>query len=305
MSKPALVNQHILKRVTVPINSLDITELGERHIAGALALSEEAHWNQVEADWRMMMSAGNAIGMVDPEGRLVASAMTLPYGDRFGWISMVLVTADWQKKGVATRLLRSCIERLESLNLTPVLDATQEGENVYRPLGFMPKFGIQRWHHEAVENITLENASEHDLAPVTEAAVFRNDANIFGGDRRVVLASLVARSTAFSCLDEDYGGYLLGRDGRVATQIGPIFTNNSASALAMLDHALAKISGPVFIDACNHQLDFVARLESYGFTPQRPFLRMAKGQGGHRNEVEHMDIGEPAKMFATAGPELG
>ena len=69
-----------------PTEHLSVIELDARHLAGALLLSKEAHWNQVEADWRMMMAAGTAIGMVAPDGRLVASALTLPHGDQFGWV---------------------------------------------------------------------------------------------------------------------------------------------------------------------------------------------------------------------------
>jgi len=241
-----------------------------------------------------MMKAGNAIGMEAPGGRLVASALALPYGNSFGWISMVLVTADWRKKGLATRLLQSCIEQLESSGLTPVLDATPAGENVYRPLGFLPHFGFQRWEHDAVETVNVQTQPHDD---VTVDDISWIDGQVFGGARPAVLESLTARSSRFSCSDKTSDGYLLGRDGRVASQIGPIFTSDTASALIMLDHALAKLRGRVFIDACDHQSEFITRLKQYGFKPQRPFLRMAKD----RKEC----FGDPAKMFAMAGPELG
>ena len=75
---------------------------------------------------------------------------------------MVLVTKEWQKRGFATRLLQTCIERLEENGLVPVLDATPAGENVYRPLGFIPHFSFQRWEHDAVETINTAGAGgEH------------------------------------------------------------------------------------------------------------------------------------------------
>ena len=280
-----------------PTDTLDIIDLEARHIPGARLLSEEAHWNQIEADWRMMMNAGNAIGMEAPDGRLVASALTLPYGAELGWISMVLVTRDWQKKGLASRLLGTCIEILEAKGLVPVLDATPAGENVYRPLGFVPHFSFQRWERDAVESVKIRGAAgeRFDAAPLEP--VIDRDVAIFGGDRRPVIESLVARSQEFSCLDKACNGFLLGRDGRVASQIGPIFADDEDRAVAMLDHALAKVTGRVFIDACDHQSGFTDRLKDYGFKPQRPFLRMAKG----RAEC----FGVPSSMFAMAGPELG
>lgn len=277
-----------------PTETLDIIRLEPRHLHGALALSEEAHWNQVEADWRMMMTAGQAIGIEAPDGRLIASALTLPYGTRFGWVSMVLVTSAWRQKGLATRLLQTCIDTLEGTGLIPVLDATPAGENVYRPMGFDPHFSFQRWQHSGVENIAMEVVNVDEGSTAEPDFVERYDAEVFGGDRPLVLQSLLARSTGFNCRDD---GFLLGRSGRVATQIGPIFATDSECGLAMLDRALLRLRGPVFVDACDHQPEFIARLEELGFTPQRPFLRMAKGRAE--------SFGKSVNMFAMAGPELG
>jgi GNAT superfamily N-acetyltransferase len=284
----------------VPTEALDIIDLKTRHLAGALALSREAHWNQVEIDWSMMFAAGNAIGIEDSQGRLIASALTLPYGDRFGWISMVLVTADRQKQGLATRLLKTCIERLEDQGLVAVLDATAAGENVYRPLGFLPQFGFQRWEHEAVQNISLKPADVTGVQNIRRgdaAKLIGIDAAVFGGDRQIIVENLIERSANFACMSDDQSGFAVGRNGRVATQIGPISAKSSATAVTMLNHALKALTGPVFIDACDHQEAFAARLQEIGFRPQRPFLRMAKGTAE--------SFGAPDNMFAMAGPELG
>lgn len=286
--------------MTVPTEARDIIDLEARHLAGALVLSREAHWNQVEADWSMMVTAGNAIGIENSEGRLIASALTLPYGDRFGWISMVLVTADWRKQGLATRLLNTCIERLEDQGLVPVLDATPTGEGVYRPLGFLPQFGFQRWEHEAVQNISLKQADVpgvRNIRRADTAKLIDIDAAVFGAERQVVVENLIGRSADFACMSDDQSGFAVGRNGRVATQIGPISANSSATAIKTLNHALKALTGPVFIDACDHQEEFVARLQEFGFRPQRPFSRMAKGTAE--------SFGAPDKMFAMAGPELG
>ena len=105
------------------------------------------------------------------------------------------------------------------------------------------------------------------------------------------------RSSEFTAVAENNGGFLLGRNGRTATQIGPISANSPKTAISLLNQALTRLSGTVFIDACTHQIKFIAQLEKYGFRRQRPFLRMAKG---YTNK-----FGQPEKMFAMAGPELG
>jgi hypothetical protein len=255
----------------------------------------------VADDWAMMITAGEAIGFQDASGRLIASALTLPYGDQFGWISMVIVTQLRQKQGLATRLLNSCIQRLEDKHLVPLLDATPAGENVYRPLGFLPHFGFERWEHEAVENVSQTATQRIIKTGMLEifdpSEIIETDRKIFGGDRRTIIESLIERSSKFAAVAENNGGFLLGRDGRTATHIGPISANSPKTAIALLNHALTRLSGTVFIDACSHQIKFIAQLEKYGFRRQRPFLRMAKGSTNK--------LGQPEKMFAMAGPELG
>ena len=294
-------NQPTSKLETVPTNNLDIIRLDDRFLAEALALSNEANWNQVADDWAMMITAGEAIGFQDTSGRLIASALTLPYGNQFGWISMVIVTQSWQKQGLATRLLNSCIQRLEDKNLVPLLDATPAGENVYRPLGFLPHFGFERWEHEAVQKISQTTIQRNNKSGLLEkfnpSEIIEKDRNIFGGDRRTIIKSLIERSSDFSTVAENDGGFLLGRDGRTATHIGPISANSPKTAISLLNQALTRLSGTVFIDACTHQIKFIAQLEKYGFRRQRPFLRMAKGYTNI--------FGQPEKMFAMAGPELG
>lgn len=56
----------------MPTEALDIIDLEARHLAGALALSREAHWNQVETDWSMMGAAGDAIGIENSQGPVKA-----------------------------------------------------------------------------------------------------------------------------------------------------------------------------------------------------------------------------------------
>ena len=47
---------------------------------------------------------------VRAQGRVIATAATLPYG-ACAWISMVLVAGTHRRRGLATRLLHRCIAR--------------------------------------------------------------------------------------------------------------------------------------------------------------------------------------------------
>src|SRR3978361_367084 len=124
-------------------DQLGIIELGPDDAMAGLALSTEAHWNQNEADWRFFLGKGTVFGLRD--GReLVATAALLPYSAGHAWISMVLVTASWRRRGVATRLIDTCVSTAKKLDLTTWLDATPDGATVYGPLGFTPTLQVRR-----------------------------------------------------------------------------------------------------------------------------------------------------------------
>ena len=85
------------------------SQLGVGDAQAGLVLSTEAHWNQNEADWRFFLSQGVVFGVRDG-ARLVATAALLPYSAGNAWISMVLVTADFRRRGIATKLVDACLD---------------------------------------------------------------------------------------------------------------------------------------------------------------------------------------------------
>src|ERR1700744_6806309 len=127
----------------VDTEPIPIVELGVADAKAGLALSTEAHWNQNEADWRFFLDQGVVFG-VRHGTRLVATAALLPYSSGNAWISMVLVTADWRRRGIATRLVDACLNAATKRGLTTWLDVTPAGANVYGPLGFTPTLQLRR-----------------------------------------------------------------------------------------------------------------------------------------------------------------
>src|SRR4029078_1535265 len=104
-----------------------IIELGVEDAQAGLALSTEAHWNQNEADWRFFLTQGTVLGVRDDGGHLIASAALLPYSSGNAWISMVLVTANWRRRGLATRLVDACLAAAAKQGFVTQLAATPAG----------------------------------------------------------------------------------------------------------------------------------------------------------------------------------
>lgn len=272
-------------------------------IASAQRLVVEASWNQLPADWEAFLALGKVLKVCSTDGGLDATAANLPYAGGFGWISMVLVARARQRQGLATALLTRCIESLRSQGLVSVLDATPAGREVYRRLGFVDGWAISRWHRgAAAPQVSTPVASRvrpmllHDLP-----AVAALDAAAFGCTRPLLLNRLYSRSEAFACLATDASGapcgILLGRDGRNATQFGPLVAPDEETAIALIDHALARNPGPVMIDVLDRHAHVARALEVRGFTIQRPFTRMTLDRA--------TPFGDDRLMMAIAGPELG
>jgi GNAT superfamily N-acetyltransferase len=265
-------------------------------------LSVEPNWDQTTADWRLMITRAHARGDaalgVEAEGTLVASAMTLGYGDRFGWVSMVLVTAAWRRQGVAKRLLGQCIDSLRGRGLVPVLDATPAGRSVYLPLGFVDRYGLSRMVAAAPRLAPSGRSRAATAADLP--AILAYDATVFGGDRADILRDLLARSGERARLIErgsGIAGFALGRPGRTAWHVGPVIAEDAAAAQALFADALAGCAGKAMSDIASDQRDLRTALEAAGFTEERPYGRMTQGP---------LDpFGDPARLYAAAGPELG
>jgi len=271
------------------IDDLMIVQLCPEDAAGGLALSSEAHWNQNEADWSFFLSTATVFGVRGPDDRLVATAALMPYGAGDAWISMVLVTASWRRRGLATRLVDECLKKAGSLGLTCWLDATPAGAAVYGPLGFTPTIQLRR--------LRLDRPPAMTGAPLPEGKLgdfITCDISAMGFDRRTLLEELAGRTG--SRLVSNGDALALVRDGRTARHIGPVFADNAAHALRMVSDIAASETGPLVLDAVTTQHAFLAGLEENGWRVERPFQRMRFGRATG-------DGDEPP--FAVTGPEYG
>ncbi|HEV2627630.1 MAG TPA: GNAT family N-acetyltransferase [Pseudolabrys sp.] len=279
-------------------------ELSESDLAAAMALSQEAGWNQTAADWRLFLELGHVVGLTRSSGALIATAATLPHGGGFGWISMVLVTASERRRGLARWLLRRCMDDLIAKKLVPVLDATPAGRMVYLGLGFNDCWAMRRAVAQQVRSSSQRGAQEGaTIRPIAEedwSAIIALDTDVFGADRSRLLRRLAARLPAAALVAERHGrvvGFLLGRDGRTMNQLGPLAAGDESVAGALLSHALHTISAPLAIDLPDRHSRLGEWLSTLGFKIERPLTRMVYGRSHAFDDT--------ARLFAIAGPELG
>jgi GNAT superfamily N-acetyltransferase len=288
--------------------STDTTEhaLSDRHLAGCLALSRSAHWNQNEADWRVMLAIGRGWGITLGDGTLAASTIVLPYGGKFAWVSMVLVLPEQRRKGYATQLLKRALRENGAAGLTSILDATPAGHAVYIQEGFQDRWGFKRFSLPNPATGFMPVADVRPLLPKDWPAVLSLDLRAFGAGRERLLRNLAGRLPPAALVAERDGklaGFVLGREGREANQVGPLIAQDEETALVLLNAALSGVRAPVYVDIADHAPGLQAWAQDRGFAFQRPFTRMVHParDGADPGPAP----GEAPLVFCPAGPELG
>jgi ribosomal protein S18 acetylase RimI-like enzyme len=282
---------------------LRIERLEPRHAEGVAPLSVEAGWNQIAADWRLMIELGRAFGVRDAGGTWVASALVLPLGPAISWISMVLVTAPARRRGLGTRLLNRCLAAVEESGTAAGLDATELGRPVYLPLGFRDVYPLSRWRLEAgprrpadaPPGVRVRPAEAQDLPRIIACDGARS-----GFARGTILEHLLSRAPELARVaersDGRLAGYALGRNGHAAMHIGPVVADDEAIGLSLLSSAVAQAEQRVILDVPDRHQRVRQWLTTLGGSAPRTFMRMLCGACPAAEDA--------ACVFALAGPEL-
>ena len=264
----------------------------------------QSKWNQTQQDWGVFFRHGSIAVVRDNRGTIVASGAVLPMnagtapngvpqGASACWISMILVDPAHRGRGLGMRVFDHNLRQVEAAGMIAMLDATPQGESLYRHFGFEPVWRLTRWRREARAAGSVLARAPH---PATETLAAL-DTRALGFSRGGLLAELTGR--ADSQFWQCSGGFALRRAGRVAQHIGPLLATSCEVARELLHQALKGVETPVLVDSPNAQNDFSKALREADFAPERGFARMALAAG--RRPVPQ---GEPALIHAIAGPEF-
>lgn len=268
-----------------------------------MELKNLAGWNQTPKDWAGYLEyAPEGCYVAEVRGRPAGTATSIQYGERFGWIGMVLVHPDLRRFGIGTKLLRHAIEQLQRRGVACVkLDATPMGRAVYVPLGFKDEYEVSRYEGSAPAEVEATSAAVQFMTERDLPDVARFDAPIFGAERGAVLRSMSQRNPEFCFVlrgADGIRGYLIARSGLNAVQLGPWLARDLAGADELLRAFLRRVPGRrVFVDVPHPNAAGIALVERIGFTVQRGYSRMHLGENRYP--------GRPAEVFGTSSPEKG
>jgi len=266
-----------------------LRNLNNNDLAAALELSTLAGWNQTADDWRMLLELApdGCFGM-EVGGHVVVSATLVCYGDRLGWIGMVLTHPEFRHQGFAKQLFEHVLAIADSLGVkTFKLDATDQGQHLYESYGFKSEQAIERWFRPGSLDREISEPS------VEFTKLHQLDREAFGADRSKLLEKLARRGRCCS----DSAAYAFSRPGRSFSYLGPCLAESAEAARQVLEMAIGiPEAGGWFWDLLPANRNAVAVASEMGFAPQRRLMRMFRGE-----ELS----GNDQLVYAIAGFELG
>jgi GNAT superfamily N-acetyltransferase len=263
--------------------------LAEGDVSDAFALSSIAGWNQTPDDWRLLLELADACCGIRVDGKIVATATLVCFGQTVAWIGMVLTHPEFRRRGLARSLVARMMEQAEMLGVrTLKLDATDDGRRLYESFGFRPEQGVERWQRvgQSVPAVKSGNVAANALRRDL-------DAEACGYDRGRLLMRLAAGGDAVTGSD----GHALSRPGRLNRYLGPCVAVSQTTARAVIEETIARHPDTGwFWDLLPANESAAALAREFGFERVRELTRMSWGC-----ELS----GKEERVFAIAGLELG
>lgn len=213
-----------------------------------VACAKTIGWSAPREAWAWMLELGLGFG-IDAKGDLAGSVIVFPFGEAFAMVAMMMVRADMQKQGLGRRVLEHARSALPA-SMGMALYASEEGERLYRPLGFADDGFSVRWEGRIAAPSRLPLG--HGLREMVEDdldAVVALDAVAQGAVRRALVRSLMVRRAAGWVLERGRRivGFVMGLREEDVLRVGPLVAETDADALALAD-AVAPSSGVVRLD---------------------------------------------------------
>lgn len=212
----------------------------------AVALSRSVGWQHTHTDWeRLRFWSEGGCYVIDEDGRgLVGTVTTTPYSIDLGWIGMVIVAPDRQRRGLGGQLLRAAIDHLVAQGVQRImLDASDSGRPLYERSGFRVVCKIERWQGRAS---TYLGPRARAMRPDDVAAVLAEDRALFGLARGHILIRLLEEFPDLAWVDRQgtrINGYLMGQRRQHGVQLGPWMSWDVAAGERLLRVALEQLQG--------------------------------------------------------------
>lgn len=255
------------------LRSLTTADLGDAH-----RLSQAVGWPHRLEDWQFVLGAGHGLAAL-LDGELVGTAMWWTYDGKVARLGMVIVDPAIQKMGIGKTLMLAALDAIAVP--TVMLNATAEGEPLYRRLGF-DVVGSVIQHQGVPQSMPsghsiigtfIRAADASDLA-----AIVAMDAAAGGERRDAIIAHLLANGDAAVFIKDGLAkGFAIYRRFGRGHVIGPIVAMSADMAKDLIAHWIAAKPGQflrVDVPVVSGLSDW---LSSHGLRAIAPAITMVRG----------------------------
>ena len=260
-------------------NGIAYRRMTEADLEGALQLSQAVRWPHRLKDWQLVQRLGG--GYVAESGdAVIGTAMCWSHGTDFASVGMVIVSPDWQGKGIGRTLMNMTMDELGKRNV--LLNATETGQELYQALGFAPHDTIHQHQGSVFKSRLIALQPGERIRPlgardgVKLAALCARAA---GMPRGTVLAALmeVAECVVIDRYDELVGCAMLRRFGH-GYLIGPVIAADAEHAKALIAHWAGTYAGSFVRVDVSVAGGLSAWLDEMGLTQVDTVVTMVRGE---------------------------
>lgn len=219
---------------------------------------------------------------------------------QFAFVGNMAVAPELQGRGVGRAILARLLQDIDRRGIpTTLLEATPEGEPLYRKNGFVEEHWTLTYRRIGSGGDALGAAlAAPALGPEDLDRVAAFDAPRFGASRRHVLARFLEDFPGRGLVAQRHGGDVAGYLIAQRRAIGPWVAEDAAAAASLLAAALSlPFDGPPAAYAPQPNAAAAAVFERFGFRAQREALRMRRGGAG--------PVGQPGCLYGLAALAIG
>ncbi|BCG93129.1 acetyltransferase [Mesorhizobium sp. 131-2-1] len=228
------------------------------------------------------------------DGEMVAGISAVAYGDGFGFIGLYICRPDRRGEGHGKAVWDAGMARLGDRVIG--LDGVVEQQANYRRMGFASVYETLRYSGHATG--LTGGGDIRRLTPDLAAEILTYDRACFPAPRPAFLegwlqpprVALLAVKASRIC------GYGVARQCREGFKVGPLFADDTETALRLLAALANRMTGTLHIDVPAANSGFVAALRAAGLSPGFSTTRMYRG-GAPANAQ--------ARVFGITTLELG
>jgi predicted N-acetyltransferase YhbS len=262
------------------IEQISMRPLTQDDVDAAHFLSVAVGWPHRAADWRAVLAVGQGLCAEDAVGRLAATAMWWPMGNKVAAVGMVIVAPNAQGQGLGRRLMHAVFEATQRQTLK--LNATAAGESLYISEGFRPIGTVQQYQGIA-RPVVLPDRAAFPVRAATQAdgaAIAALDRAALGCDRATILKILTGNAEGLVREhDRRIIGFAYCRSFGRGAAIGPIVAADEATAQALVAPFLGGHAGGFLRVDIPEDAPALARLlEEGGLFPAGRATTMIRGR---------------------------